>query len=300
LSSSDRIGVVVLNWFTEEATSRCLTSVLASQGVAPRIYVIDNGSKPYLRERLERDFPMVNFLGERRNIGFAAGANLGAKRALQDGCSTILFLNNDSTLSPDCLRKLVETHGEVVDPLILSPDGQRIWFNGGSISFTGKGRHRDFGKSLRVISVQPSEEAIEFATACVMLVRRVVFEKIGHLDERFFAYSEDLDFSLRARQAGLRLVIRRDARAFHDQSLSVRRNVGRWARDYYVLRNAILNVQKHFGKDRPRERALLAIAEEFSLRLPYFLVTLQFRRLRALILGAVDGIRGRIGAREDL
>jgi GT2 family glycosyltransferase len=86
---------------------------------------------------------------------------------------------------------------------------------------------------------------VDHVIGAFFLVRRRVFESLGGFDERFFMYLEDLDFSLRARQAGWRTTYLADVRAQHvggGTSAQVKR-----ARLFYALRSRFLYVRKHFA-----------------------------------------------------
>jgi GT2 family glycosyltransferase len=122
-----------------------------------------------------------------------------------------------------------------------------------------------------------------------------VFEKIGFLDEDFFIYSEDVDFSFRARVAGYSIVHVPVASAWHEQSSSAKENRGKWYRDYYVTRNKLLLYRKHYQGWR------LGLARvSFSIRwllvpLTYTFLRGEWKRSVAIVRGVADYHRGRFG-----
>lgn len=289
------IGVVVLNWFTEEETIACVRSVLSSGDTDVAVYVVDNGSTPAGRRYLETELPGAVLLGDGVNRGFAAGANAGMRRALEEGCAAVFLVNNDAILSAGCLAALRAAEGAVVNPLIVRHDRPEIvWFAGGRVAFHGRGLHRGFGRSAAApASTRPSS----FATGCAMFLPAATIRRIGFFDESLFAYGEDLDYSLRAAEARLPIVLAGSARVLHKESVSVKRNVGKEFRDYYVVRNMVLLLRKHCGAGGLLLRLPLLAALEVLFPAAVFLVRGETRRVRALAQGLADGLAGRAGAR---
>jgi GT2 family glycosyltransferase len=129
-----------------------------------------------------------------------------------------------------------------------------------------------------------------------MLIPRQVFERIGLFDERFFAFSEDVDFCIRARAAGIPLYLHEGVIVRHAQSVSVRHNAGREFRDYHVLRNTLLLLRKHYaGPDRIL-RMIVATLTEYVVPTLFFLTIRRTpRRAAALSRALRDGWNGRTG-----
>lgn len=292
------VGVVILHWNTDQATETCLRSVFTSTSVRLTVVVYDNGSSQDSRKRLQTSFPQVFWIGEGRNVGFARAVNLGIQQVLEKGCDAVFLLNNDALVDPDTLQRLTSTEGDIVSPRILSlPDREKIWFDGGRVSFLGKGLHIGMGSLLiNTVATIPVHE-ITFTTACAMLIRRKVFSRIGLFDEDYYAYSEDLDLCVRATGAGLRIVINHEARAYHAQSVSVKQNVGKAFRDYYVMRNRVLFLRKHFTHRQLVVGLIAASVMDCLGSAVVFCLAGQFRRAVALSQGLRDGIKGQTGKR---
>lgn len=291
-----RVGVVILNWFTEEETIRCVRSLPgAGEGVAA-VYVVDNGSDAAARGKLRRELPEAVILGEGRNTGFAAGANIGLRRALDDGCDAVLLLNNDTVMQKDSLNVLRARSDAIVNPLILfAGRPERIWFAGGSVAVHGRGLHRGFRRRSERAAAFPADSS--FATACAVLLPRAVIEKVGWFDEELFAYGEDLDYSIRAGRSGVPLRFAHAARVLHAESTSVKKNEGKGFRDYYVLRNMLLLVKKHHGRAGLAVRFPILFLLEYLLPSALFLLGGDFTRVGALSRALADGLAGRTGER---
>lgn len=140
------VGIVISNYNGWQDTVQCLESLDKQTYRDFEIILLDdastNDSVAQLRPHLTAN---TVFLPQRENTGFAAVNNVGMRRALADGCSWVLLLNNDTVAAPDFLEKLLaETPaGAVSCPkmLFLNPPDE-IWFAGGELDrATGRVKH---------------------------------------------------------------------------------------------------------------------------------------------------------------
>jgi GT2 family glycosyltransferase len=220
--------VVILNWNLPWDTIACVESVQASALSDVEIIVVDNGSTDdslaLFQERLG-DQVLILTAGE--NLGFAGGVNLGIERAIEEGAQSVLLLNNDTIVDPDMLRHLALAASQspkvgVVGPIIYYHDQpEQVW------------RFADREYPGLPVPMKLPEEAIvqaegvpfsvDYVTACGMLIRREVFERVGLFDTRYFFYFEDADFCRRARMAGFQIWCAPQAKMWHKVSLSARK-----------------------------------------------------------------------------
>ena len=207
------VAAVVLNWNGRALTERCLASLLAPGGPG-RVVVVDNGSRGGEGEALRAAYasePRVEVALLPRNLGFAGGVNEGVRRAVAGGASEVLLLNNDALLEPgalEALRAALASGREVAaaGPLVLLDDGSgRAWFAGGRVvPAFGQVLHPGYGK--RPGDLPRATRPVGFLSFCAVLLCAGAWAQVGPLDEEFFAYGEDADWSLRARRAGRTLV----------------------------------------------------------------------------------------------
>jgi hypothetical protein len=139
-----------------------------------------------------------------------------------------------------------------------------------------------------------SPREVDYATGCAMLIRPAVIRSVGSLDSRFFAYCEDLDFSLRARDAGFKVLVVPQARVLH--AAADRDQLSRSI--YYSTRNLLEVIRRHGAWYH-----WLGIVPNFLVRWVGFFSALACVRgrpalLRALASGVVDFARGRLGERR--
>ena len=101
------VYVVMLTWNQRGDTLECLESVEAIKYPAFRVVLVDNGSTDGTAEAVAGRFPAVEVVANPQNLGFAAGANVGLRYALQHGADYAFLLNNDTVVDPAVLDVLV-------------------------------------------------------------------------------------------------------------------------------------------------------------------------------------------------
>lgn len=212
------IYVVVVNWNRCQDTLECLDSLSHLTYPNFRLLVVDNGSNDGSVQAITQRFPTVELLTTPCNLGFSVGYNLGIRHALGQGSDFVLVLNNDTVVDSRLLDELVKYAS--LDVGVLAPKiyyyhkPNCIWSVGGqrhplTLEMTDKGTGQlDRGQWAQV-------QERDYLVGCALLIRCEVFERVGFFDERFFAYYEDMDFCLRTKQSGYRLLLVPQARVWH-------------------------------------------------------------------------------------
>lgn len=210
------ILVVVLNYRGQEVLLPCLSSLIPELRDGDRCLVIDNGHEEKLLQEVKNNFPQVETLSLGVNLGFARGMNRGLSKALEDGFSAVWLLNNDTLVKQGALEALrqaaIEHPGaNLFSPLILTPEEQ-VWFAGGAIDYW-----RMRTEHVRFLPKQDKPFLTDFLTGCALFIPCSTLERFGMLDERYFLYYEDVEYSVRVRaQGGLLFVVPR-ARVIHHE-----------------------------------------------------------------------------------
>jgi len=245
--------VVVLNWNSHEMTAECIRSLLAMDGADFEILVVDNGSTDGSVELLPEEFPQITVLPQERNLGFAAGCNVGIRHALANDAEHVLLLNNDTLVAPDFLREMLAAIqgdpriGAVCPKIYFADQPERLWYAGADFSlWTGTAKHRgwkevDHGQFDR-------HEEITQATGCAMLVRCSAVRAVGLLDEQFWAYAEDLDWSVRFLRRRYLLAFAPKAHVWHYDGATSVKSMGAGSqaiRQFFSTRNMVLVARKH-------------------------------------------------------
>lgn len=250
--SYDVIAVVILNWNSGNDILNCIYSVIASDYSALNIIVVDNGSIDGSSDVIRSQFPQVHFISNPRNFGFAAGSNQGINWALERGISYILLLNADTTIDKNAIHKLLEPMKREGDSVVTCPkiyigpkddNSTRLWFAcGTAILWAGLFRNPAYNQPDSALWSQPAE--MDFASGCCMLIPARILRQVGKLDESYFAYCEDIDFSLRVRKAGFQLRYVPSAHLWHGSIYPTERAKTRTYR-YLSTRNNLWVVRKH-------------------------------------------------------
>ena len=245
--SNPRSCVIIINWRQPAMTVECVQAVRQMTAANVDLLLIDNGSGDGSVEQLRQALPAVPLLALPENVGFAAGANRGLVRALRQGFDYALLLNNDAFPADDMLARLLDETAP--DVALLSPKifyeevPQRIWFAGGR-------QHpcllemRDTGRGEPDGPRWAASRDVDYLLGTGLLVNLEAAGQVGWLDERFFMYYEDLDWSIRLRQAGYRLRLVADAHLYHRVSSSAG-GVDSPLHRYYLARSSVLFFRRH-------------------------------------------------------
>ena len=206
-----RVTAVVLSWNGRAETLSCLRSLAETTYPTLSVVVVDNDSSDDVGRAVTDAFPDVRVIRLEENRGFSGGVNAGLAAALGDGADHVLLLNNDATVEPGFLEPLVTAAsdpgvGAVSSQILLSDPPHRVWYAGASYDPRRghQGRHEHYGEQRLPASAPPY--ATDRACGGAMLVPRAAAERVGGLDDDLFAYAEDVDWSMRARAAGLAIL----------------------------------------------------------------------------------------------
>jgi hypothetical protein len=298
-----RVSIVIVNWNGKKDTVACLDSLkrMNSKGCDLRIIVVDNGSTNDSVAVISRAHPQVRLIETGSNIGFSGGNNIGIKAALATGAGYIWLLNNDTIVQREALSNIrafdlpsVGIAGSKIyfaagreyhlDRYTKRDQGRVFWYAGGLIDWANMyASHRGVDE-VDVGQFSEMEET-PFVTGCSMMVRRAVFDKIGLLDDRFYLYLEDVDFCLRARHHGFRLLYVPTSVVWHIGAGSSG-GAGNPLHDYYITRNRLL-----VGFRYAPIRTKLALLREAFLQL---IGTSTIKRS-----AVIDALTGRFGRRYE-
>src|SRR5665647_17768 len=219
MMSTPRVGIIVLNYNGDMCLSSCLASLDQLAYPNKEIIVVDNGSSDDSFSRAEASFPQFTFVRNGKNEGFAKGMNIGMRLAFLHNADWCLLFNYDAEIDTQALSSLMVVaqkypHAGLLSPMIYEKGSDRLWFGKGRIQFL----------RMRATHEAPSPEELvsesyrsEFLTGCALLIKKEVALTIGLLDERFFLYYEDADYSLQETEAGFENLVVPRARVWHSE-----------------------------------------------------------------------------------
>jgi GT2 family glycosyltransferase len=237
-----RISIIIPTWNRNDLALACLDSLRVQTFQAWEAIVVDDGSTDGTADTVKREHLRANVVRLDKNSGFCVAVNAGIERARAE---FVLLLNNDMTLEPDFLERLMAaadgSDASLFAPLVLFQDEPELIYGAGD-RLLANGRPESVGfRCLRGQFRFPTE--IFGVSGGAGLYRREVFDKVGILDERFVAYFEDSDLSFRARLAGFRAEFVEEAVAYHIGSASIANR--QWWRARQCYRNHALLVIKN-------------------------------------------------------
>jgi hypothetical protein len=294
------VTAVVLSWNGRDDTLSALASLTEATYPALSVMVVDNGSHDGSVEAVRAHHPDVRIVALPDNRGFAGGMNAGIETALAGDAAHVLLLNNDMTFEPGFVEPLVEASGAdvaaVCAQILFAGAPSLVWFAGADYDPRRGYQGRQTGYRRAPVPASTPPYVSDRACGGAVLMSRTALELVGGFDEELFAYAEDVDWSLRARAAGLRIVVAPGSVVHHAVSASSGGEASP-ATIYYSLRNGLAVAERAaplspIGTWRRRGVALLAT-------LAQVMITGNRRAgTRAALAGLADARAGRLGVRD--
>ena len=296
-----KIAIIIINWNTYQLTFNCLKSLEACTYKNKIIFFVDNGSKDGSGDKIALEFPEINYIKNKKNEGFTGANNKALKVILQQNFDYVLLLNNDTEVKPNFLTHLeasmnFDENLAATQPLILDfPNKNTIWNAGGSFnSFFGLSKTRFKGMIYKPkLKIDTSTEWI---SGCCILVKIAVIHEVGLLDNRFFAYFEDVDWSIRMTNLGYKLGVVPKSIIYHHSSGSSKKNntsnegnLSPYAH-YLNVRNHIYLIKKHTFFFNSIGSLIYQILKITSYSI-YFILRFRFGKFKMVWRGVSDGIK---------
>ncbi len=226
--SDDDVAVVVVTYNSERFIEDFLASLDDGlKGVSWHLVVADNASSDGTVEFVRRLAPAATLVQMGRNAGYAAGINAGV--AASEKHSAILVLNPDVRLMPNCgtellssiqpgtglvVPRIVDRNSQLIESMRREPTVLRAWGDA-LLGASRAGRYPMFGETVTDRRLYDREMITDWAEGSTILITAACWRRCGPWDESFFLYSEETDFSLRARDAGFIMRYVPSARAIH-------------------------------------------------------------------------------------
>ncbi len=255
-----KVVVVIPNLNGERGLPAAIESVLAQSYKDFVLLVVDNASPDGSRriiESYQHKDRRVQSLYRPKNYGYTGGVNPGFEQAIEEGAAFVAPFNNDAVADKDWLKHLVgflEKHPKygIAACSILSSDGKTIDSTADQYTIWGLPFPRGRGEPAETRHGHSTE--IFGASGGASLYRVKMLEKIGLLDQDFFAYYEDIDLSFRAQLAGWKVAYVPDSIVYHaiGQTTSRLGKRGRPGRpNGFVTKQYMKNLPFILAKDMP-------------------------------------------------
>lgn len=300
-SKEPSVAVILVNWNGYAFTSQCLKSLEAVHYSNFNTIVVDNGSTDHSLSRLEVEFPQPIYLKSPENLGFAEGNNQGIRYAMEKEYEYILLLNNDTEVEHDFLSQLVDymvQHPDkkigVVQPLIMyNHDRKVIWSAGGKFQKASGNSQTLMGGKTEAGCDLSYAYPIDWVTGCCMLLTARCIRESGLLNASYFAYFEDVDWSLRIRSRGYSLYLIPKAKIYHHAGASSKKSHAEGTLHpivfYYTSRNQLFQLRQHLQFPYTWTAWAFQLSK-LGFWIVYFLVRGRRTKLAAVFWGIRDGI----------
>jgi GT2 family glycosyltransferase len=254
-----RLSIVIVSYNARADLEGCLRSLVShGPGVKHEIVVVDNASRDDTVETLRARWPSIRLVEAGGNLGFSRANNIGIR---QSSGELVLLLNGDTLVPSGAIDALVAVLDRrpdvaVVGPRLVDARGRAELSFGPMISPFNELRQklRARGSVERLTS---TEREVDWVSGACLLVRRADAEAVGLLDERFFMYTEDVDFCAAVRARGRRVLFAPSAEVVHLRGRS-RQTAPRAAEAAY-RRSQLAFYEKHHPRWAPVLRAYLRL-----------------------------------------
>jgi len=294
---SEKVCAVIVTYNRKDLLRECLNAVLSQTCPPDHVLVVDNASTDGTPEMLKAEFPQVEVLRLPENQGGAGGFHEGMKRAYEMGFEWLWIMDDDAFPEKDVLALLSRyfSQAEVLVPLQRNV--------GGSLYGVGywKGRYVS-----AFVEEKASPFRIEMFAFVGPLIHREVLQKVGLPRKEFFLQFDDVEYALRIREAGLRVLCVPDSHIVHNYGeakevsllgfIRRKRGVLSPVKVYYSVRNYGWTVcRTQLAKPRP-----MSVVMYFLLNLRWLVGDLlfepdRFTRVRMRVKGVWHGILGKLG-----
>jgi GT2 family glycosyltransferase len=295
------VAVIILTWNRVDDVVTCLESFSSLEYPNYEVIVIDNASEDDTVTTVRERFPWAKLIVNERNLGYVGGNNVGIRYALDNGFHHVFILNSDTKVTPDVLSELVRVMQS--DPRIaiagaknlLMEDPTYTWGKYGILTW-GPMLVRTHGH-FEPDSPEPSTVDVDWVIGNGCLMRREALEEVGLFDPAFFQVNEDVDWSMRARKLGHRVVYVDTAAILHKGASSADITKPRaFSYGYFLGRNALMFARKH-ASPLQRVKLITSVAIGWALRLLYYGAQAPYEAFyeqKPFIVGVVDGFSGRL------
>ena len=281
---SKKVSIITVNYNQSGATCEMLESLYACNYPELEVFVVDNASPFDHPEIIKEKFPSVEFIQSKVNLGFAGGNNLALSQATGD---YIYLINNDTIIPVGNIERLVEaldsnpTIGVVSPKIRFHSSPQTIQFAGYTDMSRYTFRNKCIGYGEQDNGQYDTMRDTAFAHGAAMMLKREVLDRVGVMNEEYFLYYEETDWSARIRKAGYRIVYVPDTYILHKESLAT----GKISplQTYYLNRNRTLFIRRNTSGGRKIIGVLYQMCIVFPKNLIIFGIKGQFDKVWAII-----------------
>lgn len=301
----EKISVILVNYNGKTYNDNCIRSILQSTlKDRLQIVVVDNDSTDDSLNDLKESWgqnQQIHIIELDQNYGFSKANNEGIKWSITNGIYKFLLLNNDTEIEPDTIEKMLEiqkgTSGIVVPKVLYADKPDTIWCAGGEFTPIIR-KPKQSGINQTDMGQFDENRQCEFANGCCLLLTKEIVDQIGYLDESFFLYYEDTEYSFRALKSNIPVWYCANAVVYHKVNGSTQGNE-KPANAYYITRNWLRCNQMYMSREGFWWFQVYFL---FNRMAWIFIWTVKRKRsmIRAVLSGVQDFKKGRIGTYKGM
>lgn len=256
------LSIIIISYNVEKLLKDCIESIYReTKDRAFDIWIVDNNSRDNSIQMIKSNFPEINLIENKQNVGFTKANNVAISRSKSD---YILLLSPDTLILQNAIEKMVSFMNQnpkvgISGCRILNEDRTLQLACRRSIPtpkvafFRLTGLSKLFPNSkimakYNLTYLDPNEpHEVDAVSGAFLVIRREVIDDIGMLDENFWIYGEDLDWCLRAKKAGWKVMYYPHAEIIHYKGVGCKTNNRKTTFEFY--RAMYLFHKKHFAEN---------------------------------------------------
>lgn len=293
-----KLSLITINYNRSDLTIKLLESLKANIDQNFEIIVVDNCSEKTVYENItsyiSENYPKVQLIRSEENKGFSGGNNLGLAQAFspagqegQNGSEWAFLINNDTWVEMDFishLKAVLEAKSGIIGfPLV---EGEETAY-GGRVEWLKSTLSHNYKHILK------DQEKDHYAIGGALAISKEAYKKIGGLDEKYFLYFEDADYTLTAKKKGIDVSFSENPKLNHTVS-STTKTLGLPLLLRYHFRNALYFNNKHGDQLLTSVWALVI----FIKQIIKILLRKNSEHSRAILQGVLDYWLSRMGKIE--
>ncbi|MCX8128610.1 MAG: glycosyltransferase family 2 protein [Clostridia bacterium] len=241
-------AIIILTYNGIKNTIDCIESLKKQTYKNYDIVLVDNKSEDYTVEIVKARFRNVLVIENMENLGYAGGNNVGLSYCISMGYKYVFVINNDITLEPDALEKLIHFSESHNDVCVVGPVNHSF-FNKEETQFLYSSLLME-KYEFRVYTDAENgrkEYETDYVNGAAMLIKTQVLKDIGLFDDNYFLFWEESDLCLRIRRHGYKCMVLTDSVIYHKESASFSDTNYSPLKNYYLQRNKLYFFKKNFS-----------------------------------------------------
>jgi len=289
LSDSALVSIVIPHYNGSEMLKTCLKSLQKTTYPNFNIIIVDNASEDDSVEMVSTEFPSVEIIRLSSNKGYAGGCNAGIVAA--EKSDYIVLFNNDALVEPEWLSIMVDTMESddtvaACQPKILSITNKGYFDYSGAAGGLMDKYAYPFARGRIIATIEQDKgqyddkSSIFWASGTACILRNSALEKVGELDEVFFAHMEEIDLCWRFRLAGYKIMVVPESTIYHQSGATL--SAAAFKKKYLNHRNSILMMLKNYSLSSLFNLFPARIMIE-SMAMGYSLLTFDFNRFGGIL-----------------